>query len=149
MELGLHVEGADTARQNVTDMADRVTDFTPVWPEVKDIVHRHTEKWLASSGEGTFAPLAPSTPRTGRRSERPLDKEGTMWDSLVGDTNYTYFVYDASKCEIGTSADWAHWHMYQRKHMPARPPLPPVENIIRDVNALFRGYVREGQTSLL
>lgn len=147
MDIALHVEGAETARQHLADMAGRISDFSPIWPEVKDIVQRHTDRWLSSSGEGTFAPLAASTlKKRPRRSNRPLDKSGELWDSLTSDTNYTYFVYDASKCEIGTSADWAHWHMYPRAHMPARPPIKATDELKRDVASALRGYVKTGQT---
>jgi len=150
MDLSLRVEGAETAKQNLTAMAEAVTDFTSAWPEVRAVVQRHEARWLGSSGEGTFAPLAASTKKKGgRRSDRPLDKTGTMWDSLVGDTNYTYFVAEPTRCEIGTSASWTHWHMFPRKHMPARPPVHVTEQLIRDVNAVLRGHVRGGQTSLL
>ena len=137
-------------RPNDTARAEAVTDFTDAWPEVKDVVQRHEARWLGSSGEGTFAPLAPSTLAQGhRRSNRPLDKTGTMWDSLVGDTNFTIFTFTTTRCEIGTSAGWTHWHMYPRKHMPARPPLPPItDELKRDVNAVLRAHVRGGQTSL-
>ncbi len=151
MDLSLRTEGAETAKQKLTAMADAITDFTPVWPEVKAVVQRHEAKWLASRGEGSFPPLAPSTLKQGhRRSDRPLDKTGTMWDSLVGDTSHTYFVSEPLRCEIGTRAGWTHWHMFPRKHMPARPPVHATEELIRDVNAVLRAHVRSGgQTSLL
>lgn len=150
MDISIRVEGAETAKRHLLDMAERITDFRPVWPEVKAIVQRHEARWLGSSGEGTFAPLLPSTLKKGnRRSNRPLDKTGTMWDSLAGDTGYTFFSSEPHRCEIGTSTDWAHWHMFPRKHMPARPPVHITEGLIRDVNAVLRAHVRGGQASLL
>lgn len=149
-EMGIRVEGAETARQRVVDMANRVDDFSPVWPEVKDVVQRHSDKWLSSSGEGSFPPLAPSTIAKGnRRSNRPLDKTGTGWDSLVGDTTFTIFTHTSTRCEIGTAADWMHWHMFPRKHMPARPPVKITEQLKSDVKHVLMGHVRGAQAALL
>ena len=149
MDINLRYEGAETAKQHLLDMAGRVDDFTPIWPEVKAEVQRHNDAWLSSQGEGSFEPLKPSTlKKKPRRSNRPLDKSGELWDSLIGDTNLTVFVSEPTRCEIGTSADWAHWHMLPRKHMPARPPLKITERLLNNVKAILRGHVRGRQTTL-
>lgn len=143
MDLILRYEGADTVELELRGMIDRVLDFTPVWPEVKAEVQHRNDMWLSSEGEGSFPPLKDSTlKKKPRRSNRPLDKSGAMWDSLIHDTPLTVFVSEPTRCEIGTSADWAHWHMEKRKHMPARPPIKMTQLLKDNVTTILRDYVR-------
>lgn len=135
----------------LNQMADNISDFTPVWPEVKAVVQKRIRAWIYSRGEGSFPPLKDSTLRKRpRRSNMPLDKTGTLIDSLVADTSFT--IYDASptRMELGTSADWAHWHMIDRKHMPKRRPLPPISDAMKsDIRRIIKAHVRSGQGRLV
>lgn len=149
MELSLRVEGSQIARQKLEGMASRLTDLRPCGPEIKMVVQRHESKWLGSEGEGTFAPLAASTLKRRRRSHHPLDKTGTGWDSLVMDTGFTFYAVSQYVIEVGTSADWMHWHMFPRVYTPARPPIHATPTLIADVGGVFRAYVRGTQTRLL
>jgi hypothetical protein len=150
MDISLRTEGTQGIKTRLANMANALSDFRPVWPEVKALVQRHEAKWLTSEGEGTFAPLAASTiKKDKRRSSHPLDLTGTMWDSLTMDTAYTYFAPEQFRCEVGTSAGWAHWHMFNRAHMPARPPIKFTEQLGRDVGAVLRGHVRGTQMRML
>lgn len=149
MEISLRTEGIQTVKAHLNVMANALSDFRPVWPEVKSVVQKHERAWLSSEGEGTFAPLMPETAKRPRRSSHPLDKTGTMWDSLTMDTGYTYFAPEQYRCEIGTSADWARWHMRDRLHAKARPPLAMTQPLIRDVGFVLRGHVRGTQTRML
>lgn len=128
----------------IDGVSERIHNIAPIGPQIRAAFWLHESQYLLSGGFGTFSPLKASTLKSKRRGADPRPFFGSshpMIDSLTGQGPYTYYHAAPTQIEVGVDKGPAHWHMADRKHMKARPPIKITQGLIDKVTAVMGEYV--------
>ena len=114
-----------------------------------------TLRLLAAKGED----LSPMLDELGQdekarvmlRFENSTAPDGTRWDELTSrdgqplmDTGVLYGSITAqvhgNTLQVGSATDYAHYHQFGTKHIPARPFLGVTDDLLASINELTHAY---------
>ncbi len=141
--LSISYSGGKDPVVELDGMIQRLSDFTPIWPKVRQTVNEHQKEIFATSGFGSYAPLKPSTLKKKRRSSKPFDTiSRRMVNSMTGLTGDSIYIITPTSCIIGTKGP-AIYHQTGTGRMARRPFFMITDKLIEAVNKILRDYVEK------
>lgn len=134
VKLKITVDGAEKLQLALSRTAEAITDFSPVWNEVRTAFFEIEQDQFQSGGakgaSGTWAALSPKTEAikiqkygTFALLAGPLIATTRLYKSLTRSTEDTIFETTKTTMAIGTSVPYAKFHQRGTRRMPARPPI--------------------------
>lgn len=116
-------------------VAEALSDLTPAWAEIHDVLLRFEEVVFASEGKYASADWVPLSPRYAAWKLRThgalpiLQLDGALVKSLtIRDDPAHVFRSAPTWAEFGTRVRYARAHQsgWPPANLPARPPIPPI-----------------------
>lgn len=135
-------------RARLEAFALKVRDFTPLWQSLTEIMIDHEREWFDTEGNGTWAPLAPSTLEWKEAHGFPPDpmiRTGALFDSLTSPVaagfeqgRSTLGTFTEKTFSWGTDVTNRRGQPYPVYHQdgPEHNPALPVRNVIEVTPAL-------------
>lgn len=129
MELKIEVFGDVQVSRKLLRWAGRVTDASPAFREIAQLLRRYERRQFTSQGafaSGGWAPDAESTVRLKAAKgldPRILHATGDLEQSLTGSSGGHVEVVAAHQLVFGTSVPYARFHQTGTSRMPRRRPL--------------------------
>lgn len=133
----VNTTGLEEAQAKLGELAKRGADLTPLLRELGDdevtrtlLRFEHGESPAGSKWAG------PKQRRKGRKggSAQVLVDTGQLRNSI------TKQILGSSVLMIGSNADYAAWHQFGTRHIPARPFLGVSDDLIQSAQELIHAY---------
>ena len=130
--LFIEVAGLAVFEQATNRTAERLEDFSPMWPGISEEVYRAEQDLFRSAGSsgqhGAWAPLNPAYEEWRAKHftpfPSPMVRTGALEKSLGGkDRPHAVYIESPLELTIGTSLPYARYHMGPSGKRPARRPI--------------------------
>lgn len=150
MALRLEVTGVTALKDRLRELGLSLDDMGRLWGDIAAVMVSTEEEWFASTGQGSWPPLARTTVREKLRMGAPPDpliRTGALFESLtdpaqamqIGQGRSTLGTFTGNAMTWGTSVtdergrEYAHYH--QHSHDVTGEPLdyglrPPERQVI-------------------
>lgn len=125
-KLTFDVMGDTQVARGFSRFADNVKDMSDAFREIVKDFHEGERKQFETEGgygAGGWQPLAMSTVLRKGGPSPILVREGTLRDSLVGESPYSIVDIRPLEARMGTKVPYARFHQKGTSRMPARPVI--------------------------
>ena len=136
----VNTTGLEEAQAKLGELAKRGADLTPLLRELGDDEITRTllrfEHGEAPDGSAWAGLKQSRKPRKGQkgRSDQVLVDTGQLRNSI------TKQILGSSVLMIGSNADYAAWHQFGTRHIPARPFLGVSDDLIQSAQELIHAF---------
>lgn len=134
MRFAVSTDGLDEALGTLRLLATKGKNLSPMLDELgqdeKARVLMRFENSEAPDGT-TWQALKQPRPRGG---DKPLQDTGVLMGSITAQ------VIGKHTLQIGTATDYAHYHQFGTKHIPARPFLGVTDDLLASIKELTHAY---------
>lgn len=149
MNFTVSVDGTEELKRAFTSVEKTVTNFRPVWKDVRakfwEIEQDQFQSEGAKGRSGKWKDLSPAY------EEIKVKKFGTfallagvliattdLYKSLTRQTDHTVYQESDTEMSVGTNLPYAKAHQYGRGNLPARPPIDLSDEQKKDVGKTIK-----------
>lgn len=130
MRFVVSTDGLDEALGALRQLAAKGEDLTPMLDELgEDEVTRVMLRF-----ESGTAPNGVWWDELTSRDGQPLMDTGRLYNSIEAQ------VIGKHRLQVGTATDYAHYHQFGTKHIPARPFLGVSDDLLASIQELTHAY---------
>ena len=130
MRFAVSTDGLDEALLKLRMLAAKGEDLSPLLDELgEDEVTRVMLRF-----ESGTAPNGVWWDELTSRDGQPLMDTGRLYNSIEAQ------VIGKHRLQVGTATDYAHYHQFGTKHIPARPFLGVSDDLLASIQELTHAY---------
>lgn len=142
--------GVRRVNKLLRDVAEATGDWRRPLEIAAQEFYEHTQEWMDSKGEGTWAPLSPRTISEKRHlgyayPERPLYRTGKLYASATGSGGpYQYLSINPRRVNISLrGAPWWRYHQEGGRNLPARPIFVVTDKYVARVAEVLAEHMHD------
>jgi phage gpG-like protein len=144
VHLKITITGTEQAHRVMMGFAERATDASPAFEDIKTSFIEHEEKWFASEGDGTWPALSRDYEHWKSRhfpGKPILELTGHLKDTA---TQPDISIIEPMYAIFGTGDPIARYHQDGTSKMPARPVIEMDDETIDDWAKILQRHIVEG-----
>lgn len=129
MRFAVSTDGLDEALGTLRLLAAKGEDLTPLLDELGDDEVARVKLRF----ENSTAPDGTRWDELTSRDGQPLMDTGVLYGSITAQVH-------GNTLQVGTATDYAHYHQFGTKHIPARPFLGVTDDLLTSIKELTHAW---------